>query len=332
MFWDITLRRPLGNTGSGDSREIGDITCMDYIVVDRVNEMLHPIEEKYRGIRRELERMAKDIDLDIKEVKRRVKSVAANADKIKGGVENEIGLRSITGQLYKLKLDNIKERGSIIKTAQELILKINQAAGLGAGSPAMGGAGYSNKSNAMDMTQGLYDGVGINKNLFDNQSTPEAMNRKVEQLETITRENIAELANNTEPPVDGQLGKVGLVDYGYSAQNLQAYRQCKEGVAPPNITNVVYVDKKTGLYWPGIEYDNGTPAVGQNKSLKLVLDCEINSRTGSMVDQIGTTCSIKDANSNNMPAEYKEEWRKYKGIDVDNINNSRDLLVDEDED
>ena len=125
MSWDVCFEIE-AEKNYGDQREISQ-DFLDFVIVEEEEEELSIIEEKFAPILRELIRMGREIDIDLKEIKRRIKTIASNADKIKGGVDSEIGMRSVATTMTKTKLDIIKERAGIIKMTEELKIKMANA-------------------------------------------------------------------------------------------------------------------------------------------------------------------------------------------------------------
>lgn len=329
--WDIGFRK--SSRYRSDDRDLSD-DYLEYVIVENEEAELSYIEEKFRPIMKELVRMSKDLDIDIKEAKRRAKTLAMNADKIKGGVENEIGMRSIVGTLIKTKLDVIKERASIIKTAEDLKIKLANAGGKDAIANMNGPTTGAQTGKLLAMTHRRRDGKGvIDRSLFGEglasgrRIESEPIDRYDTPSSSVPEEatNSGESARSTEPviekketpnvfspldddDIDIPYEGVGLVDYSYARQNLVASRQCTKDGETKVTKNVLFYDTGSSRFWPGVVDSEGNEIKAQEKPLGFVIKANIDLKSMRAEDPLGNIYSVIERSEDEMPSKYKAEW------------------------
>lgn len=298
MSWDIGFRK--ATRKSSDDRNL-DEDYLEYIIVEEENQYLDEVEEMFKPMLKGLNRVNRDIDLDIKETARRVKMLAIDAAKIKGGVENEIGMRNIKTTLTKMKLDIIKEQCSITKTIEDIKLKRLNATGVTTetGNNMLQSAktiAYTHRNRA--------EGTTINRGIFDTKSEPkeELSSSEMIGFESLPQKDIVD----DEPNVEYK--PIGKVDYSYGARNMILNRQCTAQDNRVKIVNVMYYDRKAKQFWVSQEDENGNTLQGQDKPLSYFLEAEVDWPNMMAEDSAGTRYEVRDASVDDMPERYKKEW------------------------
>lgn len=306
MSWDVCFEIE-AEKNYGDQREISQ-DFLDFVIVEEEEEELSIIEEKFAPILRELIRMGREIDIDLKEIKRRIKTIASNADKIKGGVDSEIGMRSVATTMTKTKLDIIKERAGIIKMTEELKIKMANA-GTGGGSGSGGEVAGSSAGKFIARSQKMRDGKGtIANNIFD---SPGGMYNPDGTLQDPpkTEENSGIYVNNDEeyePTIEYE--PIGSVSYKDAAINTKNLRQCQKDTAPPKIEEVMYYDEMANRYWVATVDENGNEVAGRRKPLVYFINSNIDTRNMRAEDETGSVYRVIERNAEDMPEDYVKEW------------------------
>ena len=302
--WDIVFKKK----PRIDERTIGN-DYLEYIVLEDEYKYLDEIEAKFEPIMKEYRKIGKDIDLKLKEVERRVKTIASQSDKIKGGVENEIGMRTIYSTLIKSKMDTLKERGGLIKTIEELKLKISKESGGGGNSNDMGVTNGSITAKAMAFKHRERN-TSVNKSLYDAPTVA----RQIDSSEDIPIEReIKTVEREDYPGEDGpdiKYKKTGGIDYAYGARTMRMNRQCSADGSITPTKNVLYYDDTNGKYWVGIEDNNGESVDGQYRPLEYFKNASIDLRAMRAEDDTGTTYTIKIKDSKYMPEVYQKAWKE----------------------
>lgn len=323
--WDIAFRKS-SRSRYGDDRDLSE-DYLECVIVEEEDEYLDELEEKFKPIIKELIRVSKDIDLDIKETKRRVKMLAMNADKIKGGVENEIGMRNITTTLTKTKLDTLKERVSFIKILEDLRIKRATASGVGLGLETGNlNAGHVAKITAMNhknrlnrgtVDRGLFDiegGEPCRPSRFDDSTAIDGVgpedNIVVRSTEAVSPQpnRTVDTQPNNDADRDIEFKSVGKVDYGYGARNMLINRQCTKDDNRIKTRNVMYYDTDKKKYWVGLEDMDGNKIQGQERSLRYFINANMDFKAMRAEDPSGTVYDIVLADVSEMPMRYAEEW------------------------
>ena len=78
-----------------------------------------------------------------------------------------------------------------------------------------------------------------------------------------------------------------------------------------NVTEVMHLDPNNNTFWIDVVDGSGNSIPGRRKHIGLVGEISVNTKAGTVQDQLGDEYVLVIDNSANMPKEYVEQWQQY---------------------